>query len=135
MNARSASTAATGMRLTTREDSEAVSRATPWFSPRKYRVTPVKPPATSTGRSARATPSRSPPRRATTGSTATAMAKRYTAMVMGGISTTATLMLRKEIPHRMDRVMPRSTPRRVLFMVSVYPDPFPDASRGPILAA
>lgn len=42
--ARSDTTASTGMKLTIRELSEAVSSATPWFSPKKYMVTPVNPP-------------------------------------------------------------------------------------------
>ena len=81
------------------EDSEADSRATPWFSPKKYKVTPVIPPSARTGRSAAATRRLSPANRATTGSTAQATTNRATAMVMGGISTTATLMLRNDKPQ------------------------------------
>ena len=90
----------------TREDSEAESRATPWFSPKKYKVTPVNPPSARTGRSAALTRRLAPAIRAMTGRTAQATTNRATAMVMGGISTSATLMLRNERPQSTDSRRP-----------------------------
>ena len=58
------------------------------------------------GQVGRGHPQAFPARRASSGRTAQAMMNRATAMVMGGTSTTATLMQRQDMPHRMARTMP-----------------------------
>jgi hypothetical protein len=87
------------------EASDAVIRATPLFSQKKYSVTPVNPAAASRGISLTCSFSVGAYRLLMKNRNSTAIAKRKAPRVMGGKTTTVIFIEIKEIPQKRTQAM------------------------------